>query len=480
MIRSSSRRALLAVLIGVLLLSMGVLAQAQQRPLYALPDGNVRVFSSGSLALANDGRTLLAVNMLNGTVSVVDIPQRQVRAEIAVGADPRAVALTPDSSRALVVSRGDGTLAVLDWQAGSVERAIELGAQPYAVVARDANTAYVSLQSTNEVLRVDLATGAIGNRIPVPAMPAGLALWGDFLYVTHFWSGELSLIYLPQQQVVRTVATGADSSLAQSLTINPRTGVAYLPHSRSADWNPARTFDNSVLPLVSVVDLAGMDAPRRARLALNVIDRPLNMPFDAALDLVRNWLFVVSAGSDALTVIDLATGTARAHIPVGANPRGVLLNLDSSLAIVHNAIDGTLTFIETRTLNVIETLPISDLTVPIDLFLGAQLFHSAADPRMSRDHALSCASCHFDGQSDGRVWQNIPGGGTRSTPALRGLADGAPYSWGHEWDDLTFVEHKIREWQAGRGLVSGALSDVDAASSLDLDTLTAYLLALPD
>jgi YVTN family beta-propeller protein len=464
--RSSSRRALLVVVIGGLLLSLGALVRAQQpRPLYALPDGNTRAFSSGSLALANNGRTLLVANMLGGTVSIVDIPQRQIEAEIAVGADPRAVAFTPDGSRALVVSRGAGALAVIDMQARSVERTIDVGAQPYAVVARDASTAYVSLQSTSEVLRVDLASGDIATRIPVPAMPAGLALWGDFLYVTHFWSGQLSLIYLPQQAVVRTVATGGDSSLAQSLTINPRTGMAYLPHSRSADWNPARTYDSTVLPVVSVVDLAALDVRADSRLALNVIDRPLNMPFASALDLLRNWLFVVSAGSDALTVIDLATGTARAHIPVGANPRGVLLNLDSSLAIVHNAIDGTLTFIETRTLNVLETLPISEASVSLDRLWGAQLFHSAADPRMSRDHALSCASCHFDGQSDGRTWQNIPGG-TGSTPALADL-DGIR----GDNDYTTLVEAKIREWQAGSGLPIG---------SLDLDALVGYLLTLPD
>ncbi len=464
MIRSSSRRALLATL-GLLLLSLGVLVRAQQpRPLYALPDGNTRAVSSGSLALANNGRTLLAANLLSGTVSIVDIPLREVQAEIAVGADPRAVALTPDSSRAVVVSRGDGALGVIDMQARSVERTIDVGAQPYAVVARDASTAYISLQSTSEVLRVDLTSGEIVTRIPVPAMPAGLALWGDFLYVTHFWSGELSLIYLPQQTVVRTVATGADSSLAQSLTIDVRAGIAYLPHSRSADWNPARTYDNSVLPVVSVVDLAALDVRADSRLALNVIDRPQNMPFAAAFDRLRNWLFVVSAGSDALTVVDLASSTARAHIPVGANPRGVLLNLNNSLVFVHNAVDGTLTLIETRTLNVLETLTLSEQTVPVDLRLGAQLFHSAADPRLSRDHALSCASCHFDDHSDGRAWQNIPGG-TGSTPALADLD-----TLQHD-DMLALVDAKIRDWQAGRGLEIG---------SLELDALIDYLLALPD
>ena len=52
--------------------------------------------------------------------------------------------------------------------------------------------------------------------IPTPPLPTGLAIWGDFLYVTHFWSGQVSLIYLPMRQVVETVSTGADTGLLRA------------------------------------------------------------------------------------------------------------------------------------------------------------------------------------------------------------------------------------------------------------------------
>src|SRR5690606_13915072 len=122
------------------------------------------------------------------------------------------------------------------------------------------------------------------------------------------------------------------------------------------------------------------------------------------------------------------TGLARGHVFVGANPRRVLLSRDNSLAYVHNMIDGWLTIVETRFLTVSDVIPISNLTVPIDTFVGAQLFHSARNPRMSHDGWISCASCHFDGQSDGRVWQGFPGG-ARNTPVLYGLEDKSVYTW---------------------------------------------------
>jgi YVTN family beta-propeller protein len=459
---------LLLILLGGLVGTVN----AQSRPLYDLPGANVRVFASGSITLTNDGRRLVAANMLNDTISIVDATQRQTLAEVTVGSDPRSVALTPDNSRALVVNRGDGTLYVVDLAERDVIAAHPVGLLPYAVVTNNNQSAYVTLQGTDEVIHIDISSGQVLDRIAVPPSPAGLALWGDFLYVTHLWSGQFSLVYLPRGAVVQTVSTGADTSLSQSLIIDPARGLAYLPQSRSNDANTALTFDTAVFPLVNVVDLADLSLQRARRVNLDVADRPVNMPFAAALDGVRQWLYVVSAGSDTLSVIDLSTGQSRAHFRVGANPRGVLLSLDNAFAYVHNMIDGTITIIDTRAIRVTDVLPISDLRIPVDRLIGAQLFHSAADSRMSQDGWISCASCHFDGQSDGRVWRGFPGG-ARNTPSLYGLEETAPYTWTGEWGELAQVEQKIRGLQGGSGL-----SEETGGLSLDLETLVNYLHTL--
>lgn len=470
------------ILFIILLISVGIVqtSSAQtgdDRPLYALPPATVRPFTSGSIALAEDGRTLIAANMLNDTVSIIDAGGRSVLAEISVGRDPRSVALTPDNTRALVTNRGDGSLSVIDMAAREVIATYPVGLQPYAVVARSNNTAYVSIAGTNEIVHIDLSGGAILARLDVPDSPAGLALWGDFLYVTHLWNGQLSLVYLPRWTLARTVMTGADTSLSQAVAIDPARGLAYVPQSRSNAANPALTYDTAIFPVVNVLRLNDMFLLRESRFGLDTLDRPVNMPFAATYDATRNWLFVVNAGSDDLSVIDLSTRTTRGHVRVGANPRGIALSRDASIAYVHNMIDGSVTFVDTRTLQSTDVLPISDLTIPIDAFIGAQLFHSANDPRMSRDGWLSCASCHFDGESDGRVWAGFPDG-PRVTPALYGLLDTAPYNHSGTWDDLTGVEAKIRALMAGEGLHDGPLDTLGAGSSLDLDTLVMYLNAL--
>ncbi|MBC7870123.1 MAG: hypothetical protein H7Y09_04740, partial [Chitinophagaceae bacterium] len=472
----STHRALLIailVLIGITTLS----AQSETPlPLYALPVGEVARVSS-TLALTEDGRTLIAANSYNDTVSLIAPNQSQVIAEVAVGDDPRSVAISSDGTRALIVNRSSGTLSIIDLATQTITTTYPVGSLPTSLVTADDATAYISLQGTNEVIHIEENTGKILNRISTPAMPTGLALWGDFLYVTHFWSGDLSLIYLPQMQVVRTIQTGQDTSLSQSIAIDPVNGIAYIPQSRSNTQNETPTYDSTIFPVVNVVNLRDLSLQRERRLSLETVDRPVNMPFAAALDVRGTTLFVVNAGSNDISVIDLTTGLARAHLPLGSNPRGIIVSSDGGTAYIHNVIDGTITFLDARNLVVDDALPISSGTnIPADVLIGAELFHSADDSRLSANGWISCASCHFDGMSDGRVWQGW------NTPVLYDLGETAPYNWTGNWDELADVELKIRALQAGTGLLEGLTNppagDPHAGLSPDLDTLTAYLLTL--
>ncbi|MAS36964.1 MAG: hypothetical protein CL610_23370 [Anaerolineaceae bacterium] len=487
-------RRVLWVIVGLLPLLVGVIVRAQVQeptpmPLYAMPDNRLaRTFISDSLTLTTDGRTLLVTNMLNNTLSFVDVftpNAAQLIQEIPVGSDPRSVALTPDNELALVTLRGEDTLAVVDVATRTLLSTIPMGTGtlPYAVISNANNRAFVSLGGSAEVVEVDLAAQQVARRIPVADSPAGLALWGDFLYVIHLWSGDISLVYLPRNEVIDQTSTGADTALSQGIDIDVQRGIAYLPQTRSNADNRALTFDTTVFPVVNQIDLRGLIALPERRINLSTADRPVNMPFAVAVDPFRNWLYVANAGSDDVSVIDLATGLARAHIPVGANPRGLQLNRDNTYLFVHNAIDATITVVETSQAQAIDVLPISTPTISNDILLGAELFHNATDPRLSEDHWLSCANCHFDGLPDGRTWEGFRAG-PRNTPPLYNLIETAPYTWSGTWDEIQDVELKIRALQAGTGLIEDfpinePNGNPHANLSIDLDVLAAYLLALP-
>jgi YVTN family beta-propeller protein len=483
-------RRLVWISLALLGLTVAVHAQAPEPtplPLYALPDSRVaRPFSSGSLALTGEGRTLVATNILNNSLSFVEVftpTAAQLIEEVPVGADPRSVAITPDTRLVLVTLRGENSLAVVNFQTRELLTKIALGGSlPYAVVSDRSDRALVSMQGSDEIVEVNLLNNQITRRIPVPDSPAGLSAWGDFLYITHFWSGSVSLLYLPRGVVIDTVSTGSDTGISQAVGLDIQRGLAYLPQTRSNARNRALTFDTTVFPVVNVLDLRGLLSLPMRRVDLSTADRPVNMPFAIAVDPFRNWLYIANAGSDDVSVIDVSTGLARANIPVGANPRGLLLNRDNTYLFVHNAIDATLTIVETNRLQAVDVLPIGTPVVSNDILLGAELFHSAADPRLSEDRWISCATCHFDGQPDGRTWAGFPDG-PRSTPPLYNLIETAPYNWSGTWDEIQDVELKIRWLQTGTGLIedfplSEASGVPHANLSIDLDVLAAYLLAL--
>ena len=118
----------------VLLIAPAVQAQVPEPtplPLYALPDARTtRVYTSSSLALTTNGGTLVAANMLNNTVSFVEVvipTAARLITEVPVGLDPRSVAITPDSNKVLVTLHGEDSLAVLDFQSHNAITKVPLG-----------------------------------------------------------------------------------------------------------------------------------------------------------------------------------------------------------------------------------------------------------------------------------------------------------------------------------------------------------------
>lgn len=98
---------------------------------------------------------------------------------------------------------------------------------------------------------------------------------------------------------------------------------------------------------------------------------------------------------------------------------------------------------------------------------------------------ISCSSCHPDGLTDARVWQNPEG--DRRTVNLWGLAHTHPLHWSADRDEVQDFEYTVRgKLMRGRGLFDGTLKprpnfltlaelDMDlSGKSKDLDALAIY------
>ncbi len=435
--------------------------------------------SQSSKSLALNGETLVAVNSDSGSVTILDVATNTISAEIAVGNDPRTVAITPDGERALVALRGDNALAVVNLVEQRRESLIPVGHMPYGVVT-DGRRAYVSCFADDQIAVIDLESGAILRRLDVPDSPTGLALGGEWLLVTHFYSGYVTLLnVLRTPFVIGSVNAEPDGNLARAIVLAPDGERAYIPQTRTGLALVSLQYQQDWFPVVSVLDVTTMTENRQARLTVSMVDYASNMPFDAAFSPGGETLYTVLAGDDTVIVVDADSYAAIARIPVGVNPRGIVMG--DGRAYVLNALDGTVSVINTAANTVTGTIRVTEIPLDEQLLRGKVLFHRAASTELS-DGAISCATCHFDGGMDARTWINFRSG-PRNTPALGGAAEFPPYNWAGEMVELhDTIEDQIRNVMFGDGLIDGefdpTIDRTDAGRSHDLDALTAYVASL--
>lgn len=434
--------------------------------------------AAGAIAVTPDGRWVVAVNPDSDSITVVDARTLEVRGEVPVGDDPRTVAVTPDSRYALVASQRSATVSAVDLDTLVETARWAVGPMPYGVVT-DGTRAYVTEFALGNVATLDLATGAVVMRTRVGDFPAGIAYHDGTLLVTHLFTGKLTEVGAAAGNTMRTVEAGNDANLSQFVAVGAGSR-AYLPQTRSNATNTALVFDTTVFPVVNVVDLSTFNVVNGERITLDTADRPVSMPLAVAFG-PRGKIYIANAGSEDVSVIDLATARAAANLRVGASPRGIAAAPDGERVFVNNTLDGTISVISTASDTIIETVAITDIPLAPVILLGKRLFNSALEPRLSTDNWISCAVCHFDGMTDGRTWAGFPDG-PRNTPSLLGVGDTLPIHWSGDLDELADVELTIRNIQAGSGLAPGdtldSLGPPHSGLSADLDALAAFMKTL--
>lgn len=447
-------------------------------------DATHHVVRSQMLAVTSEGDLLLVINPDSNSVSVMDLPAFDNIEEISVGKTPQSIALDASNRFAYVTLLEEDRLLVLNIDGRRVSRYLPVADEPMGVIVDTNGRVFVASAGANLIQVFDASTWEPISEIQTESAPTGLALSesGKYLYTTHFFSGLLSVIDLNRFEIEAVIPTSPDSNLSHSLFITPNRG--YLPQTRSNATNRALLFDTTVFPVVSVVDLENRINLRQKRISLDVADRVVGIPIDAVVVNRTNELYVLNAGSNDVSVIDLTTGMASAHLEVGANPRGLALTPDERTLYVNNTLDGTVSVINTITRRVIGTHSVTDIPLTNDVLNGKRLFNSSVSIELSKDRWISCATCHFNGEHDGRTW--FFQDGPRNTPSLLGVADTGPFHWSGDLDELHDVESTIRNIQAGTGLIDGPANctpacdqgSPNAGRSEALDHLVAYLETL--
>jgi YVTN family beta-propeller protein len=503
------------VITFLLLLSLG--SQAAENTPPALKR------SSSPIALTADGATLMVVNPDSNSLSLVATASHSVLAEVPVGVDPRSVAVSPDGSRAYVANQGSDSLSVVDIAARAVIADVAVGDRPVGVaVSPNGRFVAVAELGVDRVRLLDAATLSTLSVAAVADRPHGLAFTpnGQVLLVTHLLSGDVTLlparpfaVYLPL--VLRTssglrdayslssattraspaiIPTWPNVAPASSVLVNAAGTRAYLPQTMANGLGYNTSFDTTVFPKVSVLNLETNSHQTSEHISLPETDRPVGLPWDVALAKGDTELWVVNSASNDVSVIDISAPTypARvANIPVGDNPRGIALAPDGNRAYVNNILAGTVSVIDTSSYTVTDVITVTTLPLPPVLLHGKRLFFSSARPDLAQAAWISCNTCHVEGEHDGRTWLlqytgEVPPGQLpvirRNTTSLLGMIETYPPRWSAEWDESADSEFSIRFEQFGDGLIDGAMHPTrgtpNQGRSYDLDRLALFIDSL--
>jgi YVTN family beta-propeller protein len=431
---------------------------------YRRPPAQSRYKTPVNLTVSPDGSRLYVVCQNSNSVVVLDPGRGRVLVEHPVGKRPHDAALHPDGRTLYVTNRLSGTLTVIDTASGQTRAEIAVGAEPHGVLTDpEGRRVYVLATGQNAVSVLDA-----GDLTPTTRLAAGVGPWsmalapdGASLWVTNSRSNPVRFRDPPVTEIT-VVQPGSDRVVRRPRVVgaNMLQGVAFVPGHDVVLFTLMRTKNLVPMSRIAqgwvITNGLGVLWPD-GRVDQVLLDEPhasFPDPNDVAVAPDGRHALVTSGGSDRVAVIDVAEllATIRAgsnrhraevlpnhlgassrfvvqHIEVGRNPRGVAFSPDGRSAFVANALDDTVTVIETAGFTVSTELDLGGSREITDIRRGERLFHSAAG---TYGRQFSCRSCHPDGHTNGLAF-DIEADGLGLMPvnnrSLRGIQDTAPFKW---------------------------------------------------
>ena len=440
--------------------------------------------SAGLMNFSSDGVCVACSNRDSGTVTILSWPELKVQHEISVGSHPEGVAWIGTTHQLACCVYGDDTVAILDADSGTIERRIDVFDEPYSVVStRDGSKLYATLEFPGQIVQLDPASGTVTAAWQVGQMPRGVAISRDdsFLMVTEYLTSKVLKISTADGKVQQTWDGASTDNLARQIVLAPDDQKAYFTHIRSRVT--ASHGDGSIFPYVSVARLTGEKSGTRMRVPMDSLlgARVTANPWDCDISADGKRLGVVFAGTNDMYLCrilpdDYAELEYEKGMRLGSNPRAFRFSPDDQAMLIYNALDFEIVVLQVPDGTEIARVAVTKNPLSEELLLGKKLFYTALQPMSSRSW-ISCASCHPDGDADGRTWQQPEG--LRNTQPLAGLSWTHPVHWSADRDEVQDFEHTIQGLlMQGQGLMRKplpeSLGEPFSGRSKPLDALAAY------
>jgi YVTN family beta-propeller protein len=279
-------------------------------------DDSVSVIDSGSykevsrthigrgphhLIQSPDGRTLIIA--MSGSNELVLIDRVSgVEKQRVTASDPYQIGFSPDAKWFVAASLRLDHIDIYDGQTFQLLHRLPASTMPsHIAFSHDSNTVFVTLQGTNSLTSIDLASGKVNWTVPVGPTPAGIVTRpGGTLLVGVMGSDYIAEVDPANGNTIRRIVTGNG---AHNFLAAPDGKTLYVT--------------NRVAGTISVLD--------GDTLAITNTFHAPGGPDDMALSPDGHELWVTGRWHAWVDVIELASGALKTSVSVGRSPHGIFV-----------------------------------------------------------------------------------------------------------------------------------------------------------
>jgi YVTN family beta-propeller protein len=284
---------------------------------------------------------VFVLNSLSGNVSVIDPTSWTEVGRIQTGKEPHHLYLTPDEHSVIVANAGADSLTFIDPRTGEVQRTLRGILDPYHL--RFSPNMQWFVTAANRLNHIDLyrwdgTTPTLVKRIATGKTPSHL--WIDsgsrWVWASMQDSNELVVVDLATQTLTHRVPTG---ELPADVYVTPDDKTLLLGLTGGSG--------------VEVYDVAGGKAPE---LVGTIATGKGAHAFRAAGD--RQHVYVSNRVANTISKIDYHQMTAVASMPAPSGPDCMDVSADGSLIMVGSRWAGKLSLIDVRKRQVVHQVKV--------------------------------------------------------------------------------------------------------------------------
>jgi YVTN family beta-propeller protein len=303
---------------------------------------------------------VLVTNERSGTLSVIDGSTRKLIATVPLGKRPRGMKVSADGKSLFVAlsgspiagpgvderslppaDKGADGIGVVNLGTLKLVRILRGASDPEQLaLSKDGKRLYIASEDTGQAIVLDATTGTRLVSLAVGGEPEGVTLSpnGRFVYMTSEEDHQVAVIETATNKVLTTFEVGQ----------RPR----FIEFS-----------DDGALAFVSGENdgsITVVDARQHKLLRVIKLSGSMMRPVGMAISHDGKQLYAVTGRGKLLLAIDIATGTVRGSVEVGARPWGVALSPDGKTIFTANGSSNDVTVVDAATLKVLSRITVGD------------------------------------------------------------------------------------------------------------------------